>query len=166
MIRAKGALSDYWFTDDAIYRVAFKLKTSLLFLVFFIPVLTIVVLRFLISFVPANLPPSGQVIVIPFLAILFLGWLVIPRYLLARSASASRRAIGVPSKEALKSLEGSTEIRWEQVKSLSITRRKAVRIVTGLRTFKATMEPRDYGILKPLLQEKLGDRLKVREGAF
>ena len=60
----------------------------------------------------------------------------------------------------------STKIRWDDIKSISLIRRRNARISVGLHVYRATIRESDYESLNGLLLTKIGDRLAVREGAL
>jgi hypothetical protein len=150
--------SDYWFSDQGIYRIAFR--TNLF--VFLIPIATFVVLRYLVL-----LGPQTSWIVFPFFGIMVVGWFVLPYYILMSSTNKKRKSIGPNSSvDDMATRMGCTKISWEDVKGVNLVRRRTIRIFVGVRAYKAQVKREDYDALKDFLKIKLGDRLRIREGNF
>jgi hypothetical protein len=77
-----------------------------------------------------------------------------------------RRAIGVPpSPEILENQKQTTKIVWDDVKSVSLLKRRNLRMYAGVRAYRASFRSEDYEELKSFLASKIGDRLSAVERA-
>jgi hypothetical protein len=143
---------DYWFAPEAIYRIPI---ISYFFV--FVPFIA----AYLLLGVTAYFLPSAIWIVL-FFAAFALAYLV-----LMRMASDKRRAIGSPpSKEILDAQKKVKKIPWEEIKAISLTRRRKVIISVGIHAYRGSIKPQDYESLKVFLSSKLGDKLQIRERMF
>lgn len=92
---------------------------------------------------------------------------ILAYFLLKRSAKNMRIRHGSPpSREVLQNQKISSRIAWEEIKTVSLIRRKSLRISVGIHVYRATIKKQDYEPLKTFLLSKIGERLSAREGTF
>jgi len=143
---------DYWFTPSAIYRV------------------TIISYAFVfVDFVGAYVLVSVANQFLPFAlwVISFVAAFAFAYLALKRMASNKRRALGSPPpKEILENQKKAKKILWEEIKAISLTRKRNIRILVGIHAYRGSIKPQDYETLKAFLSSKIGVRLQIREGTF
>jgi len=145
---------DYWFTPEAIYRVTI-ISYPFVFVLFIGAILLSSVVN---QFLPLPFPPG----LISLVAAFVLAYLV-----LKRMARSKRIAMGSPpSKEVLENQKNAKKIPWEEIKVISLTRKRNIRILVGIHAYRGSIKPQDYESLKAFLTSKIGVRLQIREGTF
>jgi hypothetical protein len=145
---------DYWFTPEGIYRVPIiSYGTALA--------------PFIIAYLLVGL--FGQLIPTT-LAALWLGLFILAfaaaYFGLVMMATRKRKKIcPSPSKEFFEA-QKTRKISWEEIKSVSITRKRNVAVSVGIHRYRSNVKPADYDLLKGMLSSEIGARLQIREGTF
>jgi hypothetical protein len=143
---------DYWFTPEAIYRIPI-ISHALTF----------------VPFIGAYLLLGAAALFLPLSVwiVLFFAAFALAYLALRRMASDKRRAISaLPSREILDHQKKVDKIPWEEIKTITLTKKSNVRISVGIHTYRGSIKPRDYESSKAFLSSKMGDRLQIREGMF
>ncbi len=142
---------DYWFTPDAVYRVRI-IPYGLVLLANLGAAAAVVLLARVLP--PILLPVPFAIFALPYFG-------------LKRMAKKKRRLRGsFQAGRIPENHEMSRKIRWEEIKSVSLIRRRYLRISAGIHTYRGTIKNQDYEPLKNFLLSKIGDGLKVREETF
>jgi hypothetical protein len=146
---------DYWFTAVGIYRITI--------LPWRYGIITAIGVYLVLAIADGYLgiPP------LIYLILLFAGVIGVPSVLMRRSASNARTSLGPnPSGDVLEKQKGSRKITWDEIKSISLTRKHNLRILVGVHAYRGTFKSEDYEPLKSFLASKIGERLQIREGTI
>ena len=155
-----GMRYDFWFADEGLYRVEF-LRRSALELSSGLPFLALLVLD---GLVPSSDDPSGLVRVV--LLLFAVASTALVPFLLAHW----KRRLFRMSFAEVKVAEETKKIPWDEVKSITLTRQTSLRFEMGkgiiTQAFRAKIRQDDAERLRGLLQSRVGERFKVREGVL
>jgi len=143
---------DYWIMDEGVFRV-----TILALRLFYPMSLGLFVAAFIISyFLPTLLA-----------FILVLGSIFASAPLAGLIAKRRRRRMSALEPRTITENQGLTKrFLWEEIRGVTLTRRRRVAIDVGFRRFTGTINESEAEQLKSFVLSKVGEKFQFRDGTF